>query len=387
VNAMAEAINKISAKDVASEKINNFAGSVERMMGSFETKSIEIFQQTLPVLAGYISQIEQAINNVDVQSLIDGFTIFSQWLKENEPLLKNLAITIGIFLTGGLISLITQLAIAAAPFAVVLGFVTLFNSNLPIFAGLLTAIALAVMIFVVPALWAKATALWAVASAFIAANAPILIMIAVFALLVAGIVWVVQNWDWLSKTMIELFHKAVIWVTENLYKIKDSLYDTIENVISFLKGIDLYKIGKDIMWGLINGVLSMTKMVKESITGAMEGAVNSAKSFLGIKSPSRLFQDDIAFNVIKGFTLGIKKNTPDVEKTMTNLSASTTTPMNAGISNNSSSISNNSSSATANITIIVQKGSQGDFEQSDQEIYNWLIKIKNLARKAGYVTN
>jgi hypothetical protein len=199
----------------------------------------------------------------------------------------------------------------------------------------------------------------------------------------------------------------------NLFGIRDTTSSIFGQIDNFLTGFSLYNIGKNIMLGLINGVNSMNNQVKNSIVGAMEGAVNNVKSFLGIKSPSRLFKDEIAINIMLGLINGVNsmnnqvknsivgamegavnnvksflgKNAPDVEKTMTNLSATTTAPMSAGISNNSSSISNNSSSATANITINVQKGSQGNSEQSDQEIYNWLIKIKNMAKKAGYVIN
>lgn len=69
-------------------------------------------------------------------------------------------------------------------------------------------------------------------------------------------------------------------------ELKDSVENKWNEVVTFLKGIDLFQIGKDIINGLIRGISSMTSKAIEAITGVVDGIVNKAKKLLDINSPS-----------------------------------------------------------------------------------------------------
>lgn len=96
--------------------------------------------------------------------------------------------------------------------------------------------------------------------------------------------------------------------------IKDKLSDLKESVgevISKAKEVinekieDFKSIGKDLISGFINGVKDKAEDLKESVKGAVDNAVNSVKDFLGIHSPSKLFEKFGKYTD-EGFINGIK---------------------------------------------------------------------------------
>ncbi|MGX4667882.1 phage tail protein [Cerasibacillus sp. JNUCC 74] len=64
--------------------------------------------------------------------------------------------------------------------------------------------------------------------------------------------------------------------------------------------------GKDLIMGLITGIKDNAKKVGEAVLKAAKDAVDGVLSFLGIKSPSRLFRD-IGDDTMAGFALGINQ--------------------------------------------------------------------------------
>lgn len=81
-------------------------------------------------------------------------------------------------------------------------------------------------------------------------------------------------------------------VVNKFNEIKDS-------IIKKVKEIDLVQIGKDIINGLIRGISAMTANVIESITGVVDGVVNTAKKMLGIHSPAKVFIEFKAKQVVQ----------------------------------------------------------------------------------------
>ncbi|PGU75383.1 phage tail tape measure protein [Bacillus cereus] len=77
--------------------------------------------------------------------------------------------------------------------------------------------------------------------------------------------------------------------------ILDAMSNTISNIwnkiISFLKGINLMDIGKNIMEGLLNGITSMASRIWDKVTEIGNGIKDKFTSILSIHSPSRVFRD------------------------------------------------------------------------------------------------
>lgn len=86
-------------------------------------------------------------------------------------------------------------------------------------------------------------------------------------------------------------------------------------ILGFLSRLpsQLLGIGKNMIQGLINGIKNMAGAVGGAISNVVSGAVDKAKSFLGIHSPSRLFRDEIGEQVGAGWAIGIERSGGEVE--------------------------------------------------------------------------
>lgn len=71
------------------------------------------------------------------------------------------------------------------------------------------------------------------------------------------------------------------------------------------KATSMLQAGKDLVQGLINGILNMGAAAIDAMAGVVNGVVNKAKSMLGIKSPSRVFMQ-IGKWLSEGWAIGIK---------------------------------------------------------------------------------
>lgn len=89
--------------------------------------------------------------------------------------------------------------------------------------------------------------------------------------------------------------------------LKDTILAPLANAASWLVGI-----GKDIISGLINGITSMIGGVISAISDTVNGAIDWAKSTLGIKSPSTVFAA-IGTDLGQGFVNGIEAMAGKVE--------------------------------------------------------------------------
>lgn len=81
----------------------------------------------------------------------------------------------------------------------------------------------------------------------------------------------------------------------------------------------LVSAGRNIIQGLINGITGMVGSLYSSITNALSGLVDKAKSALGIHSPSRVFRDEVGAMVGRGMALGIDDSAHVVSRSMDSL--------------------------------------------------------------------
>ncbi|WP_061912170.1 tape measure protein [Geobacillus sp. B4113_201601] len=95
--------------------------------------------------------------------------------------------------------------------------------------------------------------------------------------------------------------------------IKSIITSMWNSAVSFLKGINLFSIGKDIIQGLINGISSMVGSIKKRVEEIARNIPAWAKKILGIRSPSRVMMEVGQWTTI-GFAKGIESKKKDVEK-------------------------------------------------------------------------
>ncbi|MDQ0270719.1 phage tail tape measure protein [Cytobacillus purgationiresistens] len=89
--------------------------------------------------------------------------------------------------------------------------------------------------------------------------------------------------------------------------------ELVKRIIKGIKEVDLKQIGADMIRGLISGMGSMLKSVKEKATEIANAAAEATKSFLRIKSPSRLFKQ-FGVHTGEGFIIGLDSMISGVER-------------------------------------------------------------------------
>lgn len=91
--------------------------------------------------------------------------------------------------------------------------------------------------------------------------------------------------------------------------------DLLNQVFNAISSFDLGAAGKALIDGFIGGIGSMAGAVVDAVTGVVGGAIEAAKNFLGIHSPSRVFRE-IGDFAMQGLSVGIEKATKGVVRTV-----------------------------------------------------------------------
>lgn len=78
-------------------------------------------------------------------------------------------------------------------------------------------------------------------------------------------------------------------------------------IAGFLE-VDWLGIGSDIIRGIIDGIAGMGGALFDAVKNVASSAFNGVKNFLGIKSPSRLFRDEVGKWIPAGIAVGIEEN-------------------------------------------------------------------------------
>ena len=83
-----------------------------------------------------------------------------------------------------------------------------------------------------------------------------------------------------------------------------------DEITGYLESIDLFETGKNILLGLVNGILDIRQQAIDAVMGIGEDILNAVTGFFGISSPSRLMQE-MGGHVGEGFALGIAQSMPE----------------------------------------------------------------------------
>ncbi|WP_153124685.1 phage tail tape measure protein [Peribacillus tepidiphilus] len=94
--------------------------------------------------------------------------------------------------------------------------------------------------------------------------------------------------------------------------IKSIVTKVWSDITSFLKGINLFTIGKNIMQGLLKGISSMVEAIVNKVKDVANSVLGTFKSVLDIHSPSRE-TEKIGKHTGEGFVKGIESKKKDAE--------------------------------------------------------------------------
>lgn len=111
--------------------------------------------------------------------------------------------------------------------------------------------------------------------------------------------------------------KTIPDLVASLPQIINAIIDGIGNLMG-----GIVDIGKNIVEGIWQGIQDMAVWIKDKVTGFFSGIVDGVKNFLGIRSPSKLFRDEIGRNIGLGVAEGIEDSEDDAVKAANDLAKS-----------------------------------------------------------------
>lgn len=138
-----------------------------------------------------------------------------------------------------------------------------------------------------------------------------------------------KKWEEIKSDTISIWEDIKAWPSKKIEEMKTAVGDKMTEVKtkietkwneanSFLEGINLVNIGKNIVSGLITGIGDMFGGVRRKIEELAGLIPNWAMEVLGIRSPSRVFMA-IGRNTIEGWEIGMAERKNNLKGVMNDL--------------------------------------------------------------------
>lgn len=127
--------------------------------------------------------------------------------------------------------------------------------------------------------------------------------------LATKILTTIKNVNWLSlgKTVVTKLISGLKSLAGNIGTTAKTL---AKKAVDAFKGINWANVGKNIISGIVGGIGSAAGALYNKLKDVAGGALKAAKKKLGIKSPSRVFRDEVGKMMALGMGVGFEKNIP-----------------------------------------------------------------------------
>ena len=107
--------------------------------------------------------------------------------------------------------------------------------------------------------------------------------------------------------------------------------ELVKNFKETIKNTDWLQLGKNILKGILNGMLDFGTIVKDTIKKVGKKITSSIKSFFGISSPSKLMADQVGKFITQGIGVGIEDEIPDTIRDVNNAMGTLTDKVQASV--------------------------------------------------------
>ncbi|MFD8142520.1 phage tail tape measure protein [Streptomyces sp. NPDC059708] len=118
-------------------------------------------------------------------------------------------------------------------------------------------------------------------------------------------------WGQIVTGIIVPIANALAAVMRTMDRIRNAISGALHSAWNEVKGVGSWfmSIGSEIVNGIIRGIKNGASYLYGELKSLASNALASAKSFLGIHSPSRLFADEVGLHIAGGVALGVADNT------------------------------------------------------------------------------
>lgn len=358
-----------AAKQMAETQLDNLAGSITLFKSALEGAQIVISDMLTPALQFLVDAGTDALSRLTQAAQEGGFkgamqelgTIVSETVAEIQAKAPEM-LAAGTELITNLISGILERApeLLAQGTEIVVNFVTGILEGLPSVieaAGEIIVSLLDQLLSGEPQMMEEGTNLiMRLAEAFIT-NIPQIIQ-AIVQVLAAIVQTILEHLPEIYQKGVELIGKVVAGMISMIPQVLSSTMDIINGIRNSFN-LDWGSIGSNIVSGIANGIRAGMSWVADAARSVAESALNAAKGFLGISSPSKAMRDQVGKWIPAGLAEGIDDNADVVDESMEDLSRSLTTSVDyelpdfAGLADKLGVAINASTSQQLNIPLIV----------------------------------
>lgn len=117
---------------------------------------------------------------------------------------------------------------------------------------------------------------------------------------------VAQNLPQFLQKGIEILGQVVSGIIQSIPNIVSAAGDAVKNAAAAFTSYDWGELGRDIIDGVKQGVKNAAGRLAQAAKDAVKGALDAAKGFLNINSPSRVFRDQVGRPISEGIAAGIE---------------------------------------------------------------------------------
>ncbi|MCQ2509402.1 MAG: hypothetical protein MJ116_02920 [Lachnospiraceae bacterium] len=130
---------------------------------------------------------------------------------------------------------------------------------------------------------------------------------------------VASNLPQVLSTGLNILLKLIAGIISGIGRIPSAVGQIISSIRGAFSGIDWGSIGRNIISGIASGISGAVGSIVSAAKGAAQSALQAAKNLLGIHSPSRVFRDQVGYQIIAGWTEGITENRNKVLEAVTGI--------------------------------------------------------------------
>ena len=145
-----------------------------------------------------------------------------------------------------------------------------------------------------------------------------------------GLFTTIQNVNWLQlgKTVVS---KIVSGLLALIGKIGSAALQLAQRALTAFKSVDWLSVGKNIVNGIVSGIGAAAGYLFDSLKNLASNALKTIKNVWGIKSPSRVFKDEVGKHIVSGIVKGIDEMQSSLTKKMKSLADSTVKTMKSAV--------------------------------------------------------
>lgn len=168
-----------------------------------------------------------------------------------------------------------------------------------------------------------------------------------------------QHFPEILQKGLELLGQLLAGIIQAIPQIPGAVVQIIQSIKGEFDNFDWLSIGKNIIEGIKDGITSAAGRIAEAARDAARRALEAAKDFLGINSPSRVMRDEVGKYISAGLAEGILDNENLVTSAMDNLSAKATGVISADFTGTMKPAATSSSGGPVTINVYQRDGEDG----------------------------